>query len=26
MKGTGRGLTMRAFAPAEMNGILAKLP
>jgi uncharacterized protein with GYD domain len=26
MKGTGRGMTLRAFTPAEMKGIIAKLP
>ena len=26
MSGTGRGMTLRAFTPAEMKGILAKLP
>lgn len=26
MKGTGRGMTLRAFGPAEMKAILSKLP
>ncbi len=26
MKGVGRGMTLRAFTPAEMKGIIAKLP